>query len=69
MFYLTLKKEILKTDKIARGLSPFNPDESSFQAGRLMLERIKYLKRSGKDFAFETTLSTRSYKGFSGTSY
>lgn len=64
MFYLTLNKQILEADKIARGLSPFNPEESSFHAGRLMLERIKYLKSSEKDFAFETTLSTRSYKGF-----
>ena len=56
--------EFVNADEIAKGISPFNPDKNSFQAGRIMLERIHYLRRSGNDFAFETTLSTRSYKGF-----
>lgn len=56
--------EFVNADEIARGLSPFNPDKNSFQAGRLMLERISCLKSIGKGFAFETTLSTRSYKEF-----
>ncbi|MDP2687382.1 MAG: zeta toxin family protein [Aequorivita sp.] len=56
--------EFVNADEIAKGLSPFNPDKSSFQAGRLMLERIKDLKNTGNDFAFETTLATKSYKNF-----
>lgn len=56
--------EFVNADEIARGLSPFNPDKSSFQAGRLMLKRIKELMKAGNDFAFETTLATKSYKNF-----
>jgi predicted ABC-type ATPase len=55
-------KEFVNADEIAKGLSPFNPDENSFQAGRLMLKRIKNLIKLGSDFAFETTLATKSYK-------
>jgi predicted ABC-type ATPase len=33
----------------------------SFEAGRIMLHRIDELLQKGSDFAFETTLSTRSY--------
>lgn len=32
------------------------------QAGRIMLERIDYLLQNNFSFAFETTLSTRSYQ-------
>lgn len=54
-------REFVNADEIAKGLSPFQPEKASIQAGRLMLTRIKYLLTSGEDFAFETTLSTRSY--------
>ena len=53
--------EFVNADEIARGLSPFNSDSVAFEAGRLMLQRIEYLMRQAVDFAFETTLSTRSY--------
>jgi len=53
--------EFVNADNIAAGLSPFRPDAVAWQAGRLMLERIRHLSRCGIDFAFETTLSTRSY--------
>jgi len=32
--------EFVNADEIAKGLSPFNPENASIQAGRLMLERI-----------------------------
>ena len=54
-------KEFVNADEIARGLSPFQPEKASIEAGRLMLTRIKNLLESGENFAFETTLSTRSY--------
>ncbi len=57
-------KEFVNADEIAKGLSPFQPDKASFEAGRIMLNRINDLLNSGKDFAFETTLSTRSYVSF-----
>ena len=53
--------EFVNADEIARGLSPFNVDSVAFEAGRLMLQRIEHLLGRGIDFAFETTLSTRSY--------
>ena len=54
-------KEFVNADEIARGLSPFQPETVSFQAGRIMLTRIKELLRGKNDFAFETTLSSRNY--------
>lgn len=54
-------KEFVNADEIARGLSPFQPETVSFQAGRIMLHRIKELLKAKGDFGFETTLSTRSY--------
>lgn len=64
----TLLPELLKcdnfvnADSIAYGLSPLNPKAADFQAGRLMLDRIKHLIQSKETFAFETTLTTLSYK-------
>lgn len=54
-------KEFVNADEIARGLSPFQPETVAFEAGRIMLNRIKELLNEGESFAFETTLSTRSY--------
>jgi predicted ABC-type ATPase len=53
--------EFVNADEIARGLSPFNPEGVSFEAGRIMLARINELLNQKKSFAFETTLATRSY--------
>lgn len=55
-------KEFVNADEIARGLSPFQPDKVSFEAGRIMLNRIDDLFRDNQSFAFETTLATKSYK-------
>lgn len=57
-------KEFVNADEIAKGLSPFRPEKARIEAGRLMLKRIKVLLDSGENFAFETTLSTRSYVNF-----
>lgn len=56
-------REFVNADEIARGLSPFQPETVSVEAGRIMLSRIDELIRQGQDFAFETTLSTRSFAG------
>jgi predicted ABC-type ATPase len=53
--------EFVNADEIAKGLSPFNPESVGLQAGRLMLNRIDELIKKEKTFAFETTLSTKSY--------
>ena len=55
-------REFVNADEIARGLSPFQPESVSFQAGRIMLKRISELINEGKNFAFETTLATKSHK-------
>lgn len=55
-------KEFVNADEIAKGLSPFQPEKVSFEAGRIMLERINMLLESNQSFAFETTLATKSYK-------
>jgi len=55
-------KEFVNADEIARGLSPFQPEKVAFEAGRIMLHRIDELMESNANFAFETTLATRSYK-------
>ena len=57
-------KEFVNADEIAKGLSPFNPESVAIEAGRLMLSRIRELMDDGVDFAFETTLATRSYTSF-----
>jgi predicted ABC-type ATPase len=54
-------KEFVNADSIAVGLSPFNPESVAIEAGKLMLSRIHELMRGAADFAFETTLATRSY--------
>ncbi len=53
--------EFVNADTIARGLSAFQPENVAIPAGRVLLERLKYLARTRTDFAFETTLAGRSF--------
>jgi predicted ABC-type ATPase len=55
-------KEFVNADEIAKGLSPFQPENVAFEAGRIMLNRIHELFNHNESFAFETTLATKSYK-------
>jgi len=55
-------KEFVNVDEIAKGLSPFQPEKVSIEAGRIMLKRINELLSENEIFAFETKLSTKSYK-------
>ena len=55
-------REFVNADEIAKGLSPFQPEKVSFEAGRIMLNRIYHLISQEATFAFETTLSTLSYQ-------
>lgn len=58
----TLKvTEFVNADLIAQGLSGFQPEGAVFHAGRVMLERIHYLAKKRVDFAFETTLASRTF--------
>jgi len=55
-------REFINADEIAKGLSPFQPEKVAIQAGRIMLQRINHLILERESFAFETTLSTLSYR-------
>lgn len=54
-------KEFVNADEIARGLSPFQPEKVSIEAGKIMLKRIDELIFQRQDFAFETTLASKSF--------
>lgn len=51
----------VNADLIAAGLSPFQPELAALKAGRLMLKEIQEYSQRGTSFAFETTLSGRTY--------
>jgi predicted ABC-type ATPase len=51
----------INADLIAAGLSPFNPASAAVQAGRIMVMEMRRYLDKGESFAFETTLSGRSY--------
>ena len=53
--------EYVNADLIAQGLSAFDTEAVAFQAGRVMLARLRQLAAQRRNFAFETTLATRSY--------
>lgn len=48
-------------DEIAAGLNPEAPEAAAQQAGRIALKRMESYEAQRMDFAFETTLSGRSY--------
>ena len=54
----------VNADYIARGLSVRNTDAVNFEAGRIMLKRLRQLANAGEDFAFESTLSSRTFAPF-----
>ena len=53
--------EFVNADTISAGLSAFNAEAVAFEAGRVMLTRLRELAASKQNFAFESTLATRSY--------
>ena len=53
--------EFVNADVIARGLSAFDPEGVSMAAGRIMLTRLRELAAERRNFAFETTLASRSF--------
>jgi predicted ABC-type ATPase len=54
--------EFVNADEIAQGISPFHPEKVAFESGRIMLQRIQDLLQQRENFAFETTLATKSYQ-------
>lgn len=57
-------KDFVNADVIAQGLSAFQPEKAAIQAGRVMLDRIKALANERTNFAFETTLASRTFAGW-----
>lgn len=53
--------EYVNADSLAAALSPFQPAAVAIEAGRLMLNRINTLVTENKNFAFETTLASKSF--------
>src|SRR5215207_1699040 len=54
----------VNADVIARGLSGFDSESVAFQARRIMLPRLDDLLDQRADFAFETTLASRTLAPF-----
>lgn len=52
--------QFVNADEIARGLAGFAPETAAIPAGRIMLARLKELAAARANFAFETTLASRS---------
>jgi predicted ABC-type ATPase len=53
--------EFVNADVIARGLAGFDPDSAALLAGRIMLDRLDALAAARVNFAFETTLASRTF--------
>ena len=53
--------EFVNADLIASGISVFDPDVAGVAAGRVMLARLKELAKRRANFAFETTLASKSF--------
>jgi predicted ABC-type ATPase len=53
--------DFVNADVIAEGLCAFQPEKQGILAGRIMLKRIHSLAENGANFAFETTLASRSF--------
>ena len=56
-------RNFVNADLIARGIAPFSPETAAIRAGRMMLTEIQSFAQKRVSFAFETTLSGRSYLG------
>ncbi len=53
--------EFVNADAIAQGLSAFAPERVALEAGKIMLKRLRELAHRRSNFAFETTLASRSF--------
>lgn len=54
----------VNADFIARGLAGRHTETVAITAGRIMLNRLRDLAGAGQDFAFESTLSSRTFLPF-----
>ena len=54
-------ENFVNADVIAEGLCAYQPEKAAIEAGRIMLKRIHQLALEQTDFAFETTLASRTF--------
>ncbi len=54
-------RDFINADMIARGISPLDPAAAQVEAGRIFLKLLEEKIALREDFAFETTLSGRTY--------
>lgn len=54
-------RHYVNADTLARGLSAFNSDEMAIKAGKVMIEHLHDLAHQRMNFAFETTLASRTF--------
>src|SRR5262245_17138570 len=54
-------RHYVNADTLARGLSAFNFDEMAVKAGKIMLAHLHDLGEQRVNFAFETTLASRTF--------
>lgn len=62
--FLPIEAECLNfinADLIAEGLAPFKPEKLAIKAGKLMIKQIYECIKKEQSFAFETTLSGKTY--------
>lgn len=55
-------QNFINADLIAQGLAPFAPNSAAIQAGKLVLAQFHDFSKRGITFAFETTLSGKTYR-------
>ena len=51
----------VNADVVAQGLCAYQPERAAIRAGRIMLKRIYTLANEKVNFAFETTLASRTF--------
>jgi predicted ABC-type ATPase len=54
-------RHFVNADTIARGLSGFHSDDMAIKAGKVMLQHLHELAEQRINFAFETTLASRTF--------
>lgn len=54
-------RHYVNADTLARGLSEFKFDDMAVKAGKIMLEHLHDLAEKRANFAFETTLASRTF--------
>jgi len=59
-------RHYVNADTLARGLSAFNFDDMAIKAGKIMLQHLHDLAEERSNFAFETTLASRTFAPWIG---